>query len=122
MTIALDAWKTLPDWLEVLIVACDAPGSSNSKVAKSLGRSPGVISEVLRNRYKGDMTDFENRVRDVLCAEQVKCPALNWISSADCLHWRDEATDLKSGPMMVRMYRACHACPRFTKEGEQADG
>lgn len=121
MIIAKDAWGTVPDWLEALIAACDKPGSSQSKVAKELGRTPGVISEVMRNRYKGDMKDFEDRVRAVYFETQIKCPALDWISTADCLQWRDEATELKQGAMMVRMYRACNACPHFQKDEEEAD-
>lgn len=121
--IAKDAWGTIPDWLEALISACDKQGGSQNKVAKALGRAPAVISEVLRNRYKGDMADFESRVRDVFCEEQIICPALDIISTADCLHWRDEAAELKTGPHMVRMYRACRACPRYTKneEGDEGD-
>lgn len=121
LNIAKDAWKEVPDWVLAMIEACDMPGSSNRKVANKIGRSPGVISEVLRNRYKGDMSDFEERVRAVYCSEDITCPALGEISSADCLHWRDEASELKAGPMMVRMYRACLACPRHTKPDDEAE-
>ena len=119
---AKSAWGEVPDWVAALIAACDKPRSSQNKVAKELGRSPAVISSVIHNSYRGDMADVEERVRAVFLSEQVRCPALDLISTADCLRWRDEAAELKAGPMMVRMYRACHACPRFTKEGGNDDG
>ena len=121
MAIAEEFWDEIPDWLGALIDACDQPGASQVKVAQRLGRSSGVISEVLRNRYKGDMADFEERVRSVYCASEVTCPALGTITSEDCLMWRDQASDLKTGPMFVRMYRACNDCPRFAPTQEEAD-
>lgn len=119
MQIARQAWGEVPDWIEALVVACDAEGSSQSQVARRIGRTPGVVSAALNNKYRGSMTALENRVRAVLCAEQVSCPALGWISSADCLQWRDHAAAMNSSsPMMVQMFRACRNCPVFTKEGD----
>ncbi|MBW4708656.1 hypothetical protein KX928_12760 [Roseobacter sp. YSTF-M11] len=121
MEIARAAWGDIPDWIEALVAACDAAGSSQSKVAKQIGRSPGVISSALRNEYAGNMAVLEERVRAVICAEQVKCPALDWISSADCLFWRDYAAKLTSAAYeRVLMFRACRNCDRFTRGGSRA--
>lgn len=121
MEIAKAGWGEVPDWIEALVVACDAPGSSQSQVAQRIGRTPGVVSAVLKNNYRGNMVVLEERVRAILCVEQVKCPALDWISSADCLVWRDRAASLNSAvPTMVLMFRACRNCPRFTKENHNA--
>lgn len=118
MEIAKDAWGTVPDWIEMLVAACDAEGASQSKVAKALGRTPGVVSQALRKDYAGNMADLEDRVRSVLSGEQRKCPALGWIKASECLIWRDRADGRPTGgPMRVMMYRACRKCPVYTKEG-----
>lgn len=119
MEIARAAWGVIPDWIEALIAACDAEGASQSKVAKRLGRSPSVISQAMRREYSGDMADLEERVRSVICVHQVKCPALDWISSADCWAWRQKAKELHS-PIHVRMFRQCRKCPRYKKEPHDA--
>jgi len=122
MTRAVDGWKDVPDWVELLVAACDAKGSSQGKVAKKLGRTPSVISQVLSNTYKGDMSDIEDRVRSVLDAQQVNCPPNGWISSADCLAWRDEArTFFTRPPHMLRMFKACRSCPIFQKTEEASE-
>ncbi|GIT85435.1 hypothetical protein [Roseobacter sp. OBYS 0001] len=121
LQIAREAWGTVPDWIEALVAACDAPGSSQSKVAARIDRSPGVISSLLRNDYRGNMANLEDRVRSTICISQVKCPALDWITSADCLNWRDQAVKLTSpSPDRVMMFRACQTCPRFKKDDPDA--
>lgn len=111
--IAKEAWGDVPDWIEVLIVECD--NTSQSKAAARIGRSASVISQTIRNAYPGNMKDIEDRVRAVLCPEQVKCPSLGWIGSGDCLAWRDRAQRglHSSSPMTVRMFKACRACDRY---------
>ncbi|WP_436399320.1 hypothetical protein [Roseobacter sp. S98] len=121
LQIARAAWGTVPEWIEALVAACDADGASQSIVAARIGRSPSVISSLLRNDYRGNMKRLEDRVRSVICVEQVKCPALGWITSVDCLNWRDEAEELTSAsPITVRMFRACRRCDRFREA--QSDG
>jgi hypothetical protein len=120
MDMARDEWGTLPDWVQALIEACDASGSSQNKVAKRLGFSAPVISQVLRNEYRGNMHNVEKRVRAIFAPDVVVCPALGTISSADCLDWQDAAAELKSStPHAVRMFCACQNCPRYT--GEDAE-
>lgn len=115
MQIAREAWGDVPDWVEAIVVECDR--TSQGKVAKRMGRSPSVVSQVIRNVYNGAMPAIEDRARAVFCETQQKCPALGWISSADCLGWRDQAAELtSSSPIRVRMFRACNACPVYTKE------
>lgn len=118
--IALDAWGTaLPDWINVLVQECDR--TSQNSVATKLGFSPTVVSQVIRNRYPGNMAKIEANTRDVFMNAPVECPALQAkIASATCLNYRRIAETWNHGsPFRVKMIRACRACPKFKPTGEE---
>lgn len=116
--VARAAWgEPLPDWVETLALACGR--SSQAQVAKQLGRSGAVISQVLRNVYPASMAGIEERVRGVFLHGTVGCPALGEVPVHECQDWRDKARTFALGnPLRLRMYRACQNCPRNRKEGE----
>jgi hypothetical protein len=120
LDIARAAWgEPMPDWVETLAVACSAKGSSQAKVADLLGRSGAMVSQVLRNIYPGDMTRIEERVRGVFMDGRVACPGMGEIATQACQDWRVKAAQVVIGnPLRQRMYRACHACPRFQMESQ----
>jgi len=115
---AEEAWGSpLPDWIRSLALACER--SSQSKVAAQLDRSPAVVSTVLRKKYAGSYDRIEERVRGVLMDGKVDCPGMGLIRSHECQDWREKAKDFASGnPTRTRMFRACHRCPVFKREGE----
>lgn len=116
VTIARKAWgSTIPDW--VLRLAEECAASSQSRVAARLGRSAALVSNVLRAKYPGDMAAVEDMVRGRFMARTVTCPALGEISSATCRDWMALArTYGNETSERVRMYRACRACPRMTRQ------
>lgn len=100
-----------PDWIEALAQACDA--STQSAVAERLGRSAGLISQVLRCKYPGDMAGVEDAVRGAFMAATIECPALGTLPTDECQQWRARSkTFVNTNSLRVRMYRACHRCPR----------
>lgn len=109
------AWgDPLPDWIAALAAACAA--STQRQVAEQLGRSAGLVSQVLRNKYPGDMAAVEEAVRGAFMHAVVACPALGPIPPRSCEEWRRAAAEFQNtNPTRVRMYRACHRCPRFRK-------
>ncbi|MFN4191846.1 MAG: hypothetical protein ACK4FR_02790 [Tabrizicola sp.] len=115
---AEDAWGApLPDWIRALAVACDR--SSQSRVAARLGRSPAVVSTVLRRKYAGSYERIEERVRGLLMDGVVDCPAMGPLPTNECQDWREKARVFAVGnPRRTRMYRACHRCPIFQREAE----
>lgn len=123
MEIAREGWGAdVPDWIAELVRACNAPGASQNRVALRLGYTGGVISQVLRNRYPGNLSRLEERARAVFMAGDITCPALGTIGSEDCLRWRDRSAALRSvNPMTVRMFRACGDCPRNRKDAEEEE-
>lgn len=118
--IATDAWGDIPLWVRILIDACDEEGSSQNKVAKRLGYSAPVVTQIIRKSYKGDMAGLEKRVLSIFNPTSVKCPALDIITTEQCTHWQDSAASLQSAsPMIVRMYVACRSCPIYNSEDDQ---
>lgn len=119
------AWgKPLPDWVQALALACMR--SSQTAVSRQIGRSPAVISNVLRNSYAADTARIEERVRGVFLDGKVLCPAWTELPAQDCQDWRDKARVFVPGnPLRRQMYHACRSCPVFlktasaAKEGEQ---
>ena len=116
MILAQDGWGDVPEWIEVLVKACDRPGQSQSKVAKALGVSAATVSQLIRNSYKADdLTPMQQRVNRVFANGKITCPAQGIIDGATCQNWQDKAGEfVVSNPMRVRMYRACHRCSNYT--------
>jgi hypothetical protein len=116
LEVALQHWgEGMPDWVRTLAVECGR--TSQVDVGHQLGRSGAVVSQVLRNKYPADTARIEERVRGVFLDGKVDCPAFGALPLQDCQDWREKARTFEIGnPTRVRMYRACHACPRFQKE------
>lgn len=112
LELARKAWgEPLPNWVETLALACMA--TSQAKVAKQLDRSPALISQILHNKYPGDVAGIQERVRGVFMDGRVACPGLGEIAVQMCQDWRAKSGKLEVGnPLRVRMFRACNACPR----------
>lgn len=122
LDIAREAWGAdLPDWVETLAIECGK--TSQNKVAWRLGRSPTVVSQVLRRKYPADPAGIEERVRGVFQDAVIRCPALGTMPAHVCQDWREKAREFQTGnPLRVRMYRACSGCdrnpPKAAKGGE----
>lgn len=113
--IARTAWgETMPDWVAALARACAS--QSQASVAATLGRSPALVSQVLRRKYPGDLAAVEEAVRGAYLGAQVDCPALGPVATHDCQDWQRKARRFVNvNALRVRMYRACHQCPRNTR-------
>ncbi|WP_296639139.1 hypothetical protein [Roseinatronobacter sp.] len=118
--VARAAWgDALPDWVERMALQCAA--TSQNKVAARIGRSAALVSQVLRNKYPGDLHAVEELFRGHFMAETVRCPELGTLPLHECHDWMAKARHFQStNTLRVRMYRACKRCPRFTKgEGDE---
>lgn len=118
---AREAWgDDLPEWVETLAIECGK--TSQNKVAAKLERSSTMISQALSRTYKGDMDALAERVLGVFEQAVIRCPALGTMPSHVCQDWRKKAEAFQTGnPLRVRMYRACHGCPRMKKVAPNAD-
>ena len=117
---ARDAWgAALPEWVEAMAHECAK--SSQSRVAARLGRSGGLVSQVLANKYPGDLASVEDLFNGVFRAECVQCPALGLLPLNECRDWRVKARKFVNvNTLRVRMYRACIQCPKNRKETDDA--
>lgn len=111
--IAREAWGAdLPDWVAALARECAA--TSQNKVAARLGRSAALVSQVLRRKYAADLAGVEQVFRGVFEHLTVECPSLGTIPANVCRDWQLKAARFVNvNSERVRMYRACHSCPRF---------
>lgn len=115
VAIAHAAWgDALPDWVEAMAKECAS--SSQSKVATRMNRSASLVSNVIRNKYPGDMSAVEDVFRGAFQAQTVDCPALGTMPSNECRDWRVKARQFVNvNQQRVMMFRACNACPRNKK-------
>lgn len=116
------AWgEAMPDWVERLALACEA--SSQARVATQLNRSPALVSNVLTNRYAGNLAAVEEVVRGVFMAAHVACPALGEIASSTCQDWRRQSHKMHThNAQRVAMFRACNRCPINEKSNMNKEG
>lgn len=114
--IARASWGDgIPDWIVALASECEA--TSQNKVAARIGRSPALVSQVLRAKYPGDLAAVEELFNGVFRSAQVDCPELGTIPANECRQWREKSRRFVNvNSLRVRMYRACNRCPRCKKE------
>jgi len=112
-----------PAWILALREQVAAKGQR--AVAKEIGYSPAVVSQVLQRKYGengagGDLASVEKRVRGAYMGETVYCPVLGEIPSNQCLdHQRKPFAPIN--PMRVRLFRACRAgCENSKLEGRRS--
>lgn len=96
-------------WIELLRSACGT--SSQSSVARKVGYSSAVISQVLSGTYNGDLQRVQAAVEGALMNVQVECPVLGLISRARCVEIQ-RMPFTPTNPANVALYRACRSgCP-----------
>lgn len=115
---ASEAWAKaggIPDWVAALAAECDR--TSQNRVAKMMGRSSTLISQILSMSYPAETTAVERRVRGLLMDATVDCPVLGHLAVNLCQDWRVKARQFFPGnPARTRMFRACINCPQNRKE------
>ncbi|MBD5416988.1 MAG: helix-turn-helix transcriptional regulator [Desulfovibrio sp.] len=106
------AWgAAAPDWILRLAEACDA--RSIRQVAVSIKVSPALVSRVINARYAASLDFLAGRVRAMLMAEILACPALGMISAAQCQEEQGKPF-VSASPLAVSVYRACrNGCRHF---------
>lgn len=116
---ARQAWgDDLPDWVSVMAEACEGEGSSQKKVAVTIGYSPAVVNTVLKRTYKGDLMAVKQAVEGALLHAVMQCPVLGEIQANTCLI-NQRKPYANTNPIRIRLYQACHGtCPhsRLSKE------
>lgn len=109
------AWGAdMPGWVQSLAEACDAHGVRGA--AGKLKTSPALLSLVINHKYRSSCDFVEARVRAVLMAEILDCPALGLISAAQCRE-QQQRPFTSVNPLAVAVYRACrNGCRHYHKK------
>lgn len=102
-------------WLTVLRDECAA--TSQARVARRIGYTPGVVSGVLKGTYKGDLTAIQKAVRGALMSETVNCPVLGDLPADRCLKIQKQPF-AATNPERVRLWKVCRSgCPHSRLNG-----
>ncbi len=101
-------WQTLPAWIELLADKCDE--TSQNAVAKELSYSAAVVSAVLKNKYKGDLTRVEMRFKNAFMRADVACPLMGLITGGQCVRYQQKAVTGASS-IVTRLKATCPTCP-----------
>ena len=111
------AWAgELPDWVEEL--AKEATRTSASATARKIGKSVGLVSNVIHNKYGADLAGVEGTVRGALMGAVVMCPVLDEITRDVCLE-EQKKPFVATSSIRTRLWRACRAgCPHSRIKGD----
>ncbi len=96
-------------WVEILRAA--TASGSQREIARKIGYSVTVVSQVLAGSYKGDLMRVKAAVEGALMQIEVECPVCGVIPRQRCVEHQRRAFTPTS-PMNVSLYRACRGgCP-----------
>lgn len=102
---------------EVLALAEKADATTAATAARAIDRSAGLVSQILANRYPGDVPTVFARIRGALMGEQVACPVLGDIGRDHCLTEQSRPF-AATNATRARVYRACRSgCPHSRLKG-----
>jgi len=102
------AWGVeIPGEVVALAEACAAQPAN--AVAKRLGYSAAVVSNVLGNKYPGDVAKVFAAIRGALMGETVLCPILDEIGRDRCLSEQKRPFEATNSTR-ARLYHACKRC------------
>ena len=96
------------DRIELLKEAVESHGSQ-AKIGKMLGYSPATISQVLSEKYPGDLGTLLAKVEEIFGSTTVECPILGTILLGQCVDERNKPFS-SANPTRVRLYVACRKC------------
>ncbi len=96
-----------PTWLVVLKEQCAA--SSQAKVASRIGYSSTVVSQVLNDKYPGDLKTFQAKVEGVLMGMTVVCPVVGDLPRNRCLDYQQQPF-AATNHLRVQFSRMCPTC------------
>lgn len=94
----------------ITILAEQARVLGQEEVSKRLGISKTVVSQLINDKYPGDMSRMQKLVEGAFMEHLVECPILGAIPLHQCdKHQGNKST---SNPIRLRLYRACRSgCP-----------
>ncbi len=98
-------------WLEALKAEIETKRVSQNQLARDLGVSPAMLSQVIRGKYPGSTDTLQARVEGRLLKKTIYCPARGEIGVDECADHQAKPFS-SANRERVKMYRACRSgCP-----------
>lgn len=102
------AWGAgIPDWIIILAEECDRAGQAPT--ARRIGVAKTTVNEIVRNKYKANTKNVEQKVRGALMGKTVACPVLDEITVDHCIQNRKRKFSA-ANPINVALHRTCPTC------------
>ncbi len=99
--------ETAPDW--VIALATKAEELGLKAAGELICYSPTTISEVISNKYRGDLGRLEQMVRGALMGAVVICPVLGEVGRDRCRQ-EQSAPFRATNSTRAHLRRACRTC------------
>lgn len=96
------------NWMTVLREHRDSHG--NGPTAEKIGYSATTVSQVLSNKYKGDLSAIQKAVEGGLMGMTVQCPVVGEMPRNVCLDYQRRVFQA-TNPLRVQLNKACPKCP-----------
>lgn len=109
------AWGEMPDWIVALADACDR--RTQAAVAKMIGYSTTVVSQILTRKYTGSLGAVEKAVRGALMHLTVECPVMGEIPTSTCLTNQRQKFSA-ANRMAVKLHSTCPTC-KHSRQGDK---
>lgn len=97
------------NWLEELRSACASAGQK--EIARRIGYSSAVLSQVLNGKYPGDLERVQAQVEGVLMRRVVDCPVLGEITLDICRGHQTRKPNPTNQARMMMHYACRDNCP-----------
>ncbi|MEW5682990.1 MAG: helix-turn-helix transcriptional regulator [Pseudomonadota bacterium] len=95
-------------WLDLLRQKCEALG--RRKVEAELGISKTTLSQVLNEKYPGNLDNIASKVVEAYSSDKVLCPVLGSITVQRCVNEQSKPF-AATNPQRVKLWKACQTCP-----------
>lgn len=102
----MSSHEPLSAWLAALQQAVKS--GSLAEVAKRLGVSKTLVSQVCNQKYPGDLGRVQKLVEGAYLSHTVMCPILGEIRQDQCLA-HQARRNVSSNPLYIQVYKACRS-------------
>ena len=101
--------KRLPADVKAALAAAVTRAGKQTTVAAELGVSSPVVSQLLKDKYLGDVVTLAARIRGLYMAETVQCPVMGTLGRNHCLDYQKRPLAF-TNPQRAALFKACKSC------------
>lgn len=112
--------RPLPADVKAALVAANETASSQTVVARELNVSTAVISQLLNDKYPGDIGVMAARIRGAYLGAVVQCPVYRTLAKNKCLEFQ-ALPPAFTNPLRSMLAQRCPACPHNRRSTNPKD-